>query len=371
MTIRIGIIGAGAIVEHAFLPGFAAPGSPQAACASADWFFDGCPGAQVVMLASRGRERLERLADKFGVPAVTTDWRGLIESRDLDAVCVATPNYLHHPMTVAAARAGKHVLVEKPMALTMEQARDMVNAADKAGVLLMVHQNQRFAPEHEVAKQIVDSGILGPILSMRARWSHAGPENWSPTGAWFFSKAEAGHGAMFDLGIHKFDLMRFMTRFEVAEVSAFTAALAKRIEVEDQGVAALRFTSGALGVVEASWASPPNENSIKLYGTRGSLQVGLESDPRVSASFEKHPEDAGRLPAGEWQGERYLPRVPGASRLGGPFRHFVDCITTGRECIASGADNLKSLEIALAAFRSAVEGRVIRLPLPGEEVGRA
>jgi predicted dehydrogenase len=364
MTVRIGIIGVGAIAERAFLPGFAEPDSPEAARALPDWNFNGCPDARVVMLASRNLQKVRSVATEFHVPRVSTDWRELVANPDVDAVCVTTPNYLHCEMTAAACRAGKHVLVEKPMALALHEADEMIAEAEKTSVVLMVQQTQRFFPVHEVAKQIVDAGAIGQTLSLRARWSHGGPEYWSPGGKWFFERAKAGSGALFDLGIHKFDLMRFLTGKEAVEVSAFTATLAKEIEVDDYAVAILRFADGALGVVEASWASSPPENSCKLYGTKGNLQVGLDSAYPISVEFDMRPDDLNPiLPPGTWQGARYIPNVPKQSVSGGPFRHFADCIRTGCACIAAGADNRKSLEIMLAAIQSQETGRAARLPI--------
>lgn len=366
LTLKIGIIGAGAIAERAFLPGFAEPGSPEAARGLSDWNFDGCPDARVLMLASKSAEKAKRVAAEFHVPRASDDWRELVASPDLDAVCVTTPNYLHCEMTAAACRAGKHVLVEKPMALSLQEVDEMIAAAEKAGVVLMVQQSQRFFPVHEVAKQILDSGTVGRILSVRARWSHGGPENWSPEGKWFFEKSKAGGGALFDLGIHKFDLLRFLTGKQAVEVCAFSATLAKDIQVDDYAATILRFADGALGVVEASWSSRPNENSIKLYGTRGNLQVGLEPDHPISVEFEARPDPVPLLPPGAWDDSRFLPDVPKQSVTGGPFRHFADCIRNGIPCIASGADNRESLQMMLAAAESQASGQVVRLPLGNE-----
>lgn len=367
-TIRIGIIGAGAIARYAFIPGFAEPDSDAAKSAQADWFHNGTPNARVMAIASRTWEKAEQLAHDFEIPRVYEDWRALVADPELDAISITTPNYLHAEMTVTACEHGKHVLVEKPLGMNMPEARAMVDAAKRANVVLMVHQNQRFFPVHEVAKQIVDTGILGNILSLRARWSHAGPEFWSPEGAWFFDPARAGHGALFDLGIHKFDVIRYLTGKEAAEVSAFTATLDKPIQVEDNGFAILRFIDGTLGCVEASWTSVPNENSVRLYGTRGYLQVGSDSTYPVSAHFPARPQADVPLPPGEWvssqeAGEIFVPHIPSVSATGGTFRHFVDCITTGIPCIASGADNLKSFGLALAAFESAEKGCAVKLNL--------
>lgn len=364
MAIRIGIIGIGAIAERAFLPGFAEPGSPEAGRALPDWNFDGCPGARVVMLASRNYARVSRIAAEFHVPQVTTDWHELISSPLVDAVCVTTPNNLHYEMSTAASRAEKHVLVDKPMALSLDDADEMIEEAEKTRTLLMVNQTQRFFPVHEAAKQIVNAGSLGRVLSMRARWSHSGPEHWSPDGRWFFQKEQAGAGALFDLGIHKFDLMRFLTGKEAVQVSAFTATLAKEIEVDDYAAAIIRFADGALGVVEASWSSSPAENSMKMYGTKGNLQIGLDADYPMTLEFDaRRDESISPTIPGNWLGSRFIPQVPTQSVVGGPFRHFVDCIQTGRACISPGSDNRRSLEIMFASARAQDTARAVSLPL--------
>lgn len=362
----IGIIGAGAIAHYAFLPGFAEPDSPQARIAMPDWYHNGCADTRVVAIASRTRAKADALAREFHVPRVYDDWRAMLRDDEIDAVCVTTPNDLHYEMTVAACRAGKHVFVEKPLALNMQQARAMVDAARENNVLLMVHQNQRFFSVHESAKQILDANILGPILTLRARWSHAGPEHWSPDGVWFFDSERAGHGALFDLGIHKFDLIRYLTKKEAGEVSAFIGTLDKNISVEDNGVAILKFTDHTLGVVEASWTSPPNENSTRLYGTRGYLQILSDATYPLTVHFaERDYARTAPLPNGAWVSETiFAPHIPATSVTGGMFRHFAECILTGRACIASGAENLKSFEMCLAAFASAGTERAIALPLP-------
>lgn len=371
MTLRIGIIGVGAIAERAFLPGFAEPDSPEARRSMPDWNYNGCPDTRVVMLASRNQKNAARVATEYSVPRVTGDWHELVSSPDIDAVCITTPNYLHHEMAVAAARAGKHVLVEKPMALSLRQADEMIETAKASHRVLMVQQTQRFLPVHELAKQLIDSGAIGRVLSIRARLSHGGPEHWSPSGQWFFEKRLAGAGALYDLGIHKFDLIRFLTGKEAALVSAFTATLAKEIEVDDSAVAIMKFADGAFGVVEASWASSPQESSCKVYGTKGNLQVGLDSSIPISIDFDEPPDKSGTvLPPGKWEGTRFVPNVPVQSALGGPLRHFADCIRLGIKCIASGADNRNSLEIMLAAARSQETGQIVQLPIDADSPPR-
>ncbi|MGV2806767.1 gfo/Idh/MocA family oxidoreductase, partial [Clostridium perfringens] len=127
-----------------------------------------------------------------------TDYQELLKNEKLDAVSVCTPHYLHAPMSIAAANAGLHVLVEKPMATTAEEGELMIEAARKNGVYLMVGHNQRLMPPHVKAKEILDSGKLGKVLTFRTSFGHGGPESWSRDGrdSWVFRKEEAIMGAM-------------------------------------------------------------------------------------------------------------------------------------------------------------------------------
>ena len=133
--------------------------------------------------------------------AVYTDYKDLLKNKDIDAVSVCSPNRFHGVVTLAALKAGKHVLVEKPMAMSLVEARSMVAAAKKAKKLLMVNQSQRKYAAHVKAKEVMDSGIMGKVLHVTAMFGHEGPEFWSPTGKWFFKKKEARFGAMADLGV--------------------------------------------------------------------------------------------------------------------------------------------------------------------------
>ena len=158
----------------------------------------------------------------------------MLKDSELDAVTVATPNYLHAPITIAALQAGCHVNVEKPMACSTVEAERMVSAAKKAKKLLNVNQSQRRFPPHVKAKEVMDSGILGKVLHLTAMFGHAGPEFWSPTGKWFFRKKEARFGAMADLGVHKADLIRF----DRGELSSSTKAMAALFSESGMAVAA-------------------------------------------------------------------------------------------------------------------------------------
>ena len=162
--------------------------------------------------------------------AVWPDMLALLKDPNVDAVIVAGPNSMHAGQSVEALNAGKHVLCEKPMATTREDARAMIDAAKKNGKYLMIGQNQRLMPPHIRAKIILQSGRLGKVLAFRTAFKHPGPEGWSvdASKSWFFKKGQAFMGVTGDLGVHKADLMRCLLGQEFTDVGGFISTLDKR-----------------------------------------------------------------------------------------------------------------------------------------------
>ena len=338
--VRVGVIGCGAIAEHLHVPDFAA-----------------AQEAELVAFCDMDQKRAKMLCEKYAPEAqVYADYKKMLKVGGMDAVLVCLPNRFHGPVSIAAAKAGCHVLVEKPMATSAAEAQKMIDAANKAGVLLMVNQSQRRFPVHRKAKEVIDSGILGKILHVTAMFGHSGPENWSPSGKWFFNKKEARFGAMADLGVHKADLIRYLTSKEVASVTGFYECLEKeKTDVEDNFVAALKFTDGTVGTLAASWTVKGMEaNYTILHCEKGTLQVSLQEDrplvanlvnPECTINFEIPPAptnaDAG------W-----------GLDVGGAFCRAV----LGEEApYCSGEEGKKSLEVILAAEKSANSGRTVKL----------
>ncbi|MCX7919945.1 MAG: Gfo/Idh/MocA family oxidoreductase [bacterium] len=336
MKVKVGIIGCGAIVQRVQLPKFKA-----------------CKEAEVVAVADSNEKVAKQVAAEFGVPHYYTDWKELIARGDIDAVSIATPNYLHAPMTIAAANAKKHVLVEKPITVSMRDAHAMISAAKKNNVYLMVEQVHRFRPHHEVAKELIESGIIGKITSIRGYFGHMGPEFWSPTGKWFFSKTEAVGGAMADLGIHAIDTIRYILGKEVKQVAAFIGTLEKKIEIEDNGVCILQFTDETFGTLAASWTYKPGSMQYTFYGTKGTMWVG------AGLKYDKPIVIETIAPSGI-----LLPDIPAESKFGNPYQYFVNCILKQEEPFVNGEEGAKSLEVILAAYKSSREKRFVELPLP-------
>jgi len=241
-------------------------------------------------------ERAEHYATTYGGKAYSS-YQDMLKQEKVDAVSVCTPNYLHAEVSIAAANAGAHVLVEKPMASTEAEALAMIEAAKANNVMLMVGHNQRLMPPHVKAKEILESGVLGKVLTFRTSFGHPGPEGWSVDGkgSWFFRKEEAIMGAMGDLGVHKSDLIRWLLNDEVTEVGAFINTLHKEdTDVDDNATCILRMKSGAIGTLIASWTYyKGGDNSTVLWCEKGVMKIGTHEKDQViveltNGSIERH-----------------------------------------------------------------------------------
>ena len=256
--LRLGILTCGTIVTAGHLPAFAALGKDA---------------VDVVAFSSRTRATAEGAAAQWGSGAVVDDWRAVLERDDVDAVDICSPNALHAEMAIAAAQAGKHVLVEKPIAVTLAEADAMIDAAASAGVVLMAAHNVRFAAPYAAAASAVATGMLGEIVGVRAAFGHAGPQAWAPASTWFREPGVAGGGALLDLGIHVADLLRAVTGDELEEVSAFLRRTSVDA-VEEAGQVAFSLRGGGIGTFHASWVARPGpDHQLVVHGTEGSLSI--------------------------------------------------------------------------------------------------
>jgi|SaaInl7_200m_RNA_FD_contig_123_86_length_4892_multi_5_in_1_out_0_2 UDP-N-acetylglucosamine 3-dehydrogenase len=375
MKVKIGIIGCGAIVQRAYLPGFSEPDSPLAKRAMQGHFHNGCADVQVVALADINESLTAKLAEEYGVSKVYTDWQKIISDPKIDAVCVATPNYLHAEMVIAALKAGKHVLVEKPMAVSWHDVKEMVRIAKASKLALLVNHSFRYNPIYEKAREIILSGLLGEIYSIRGRFSYAGPEHWTGSATtWFLDKEMAGGGALFDAGIHAVDLIRFLVDKPVIQVGSLLGTLEKKIQAEDNSVTIMKFDDGSLGTLEASWTTRPGEIVTTVYGSEGNMLVDMgegsaslsgQQAPPLSVLFAP-PQTTYmnmKMPPGQLRIPVFIPDIDESSKVGGPYRHFVECILTDKEPISSGQDAMSSMEILFASAQSNQSQKIITLPL--------
>jgi len=321
------------------------------------------PNARLVGVASRTHERARAFAQLHGTEAYA-GLDALLADDAVDVVAVCTPSGAHLEPAVAAARAGKHVVVEKPLEVTRQRARAIVDAADDAGVRLATIFMSRFADANVALKQAVEAGTLGRLVQGDAyvKWyrSQAYYDSADWRGTWRLD----GGGALMNQAIHQVDLLLWLMG-PVEEVFAYAAtATHQRLEVEDTLVAALRYRSGALGQIAAAtslWPGRPKE--LDLHGELGSVTVRDDALVRWDVR-DTDEEEAARLL------RRYGSVVTGgaADPMAISFenhrRQYADllaAIDEGRPPSVDGREGLRSVELIEAIYRSVREGRPIRL----------
>ncbi|MCU9615026.1 Gfo/Idh/MocA family oxidoreductase [Caldibacillus lycopersici] len=337
--LKVGVIGCGSIARHRHLPEYQLNAA-----------------VEIVAVCDIVPERAEEMATLYHATAFT-DYQELLKSAEVDAISVCLPNYLHAPVSIAALNAGKHVLCEKPMATSKEEAEAMIAAAKANDKKLMIAHNQRFVASHQKAKEIIESGKLGKVYSFKTTFGHPGPEGWSVDGAnsWFFKKEQAFIGAMGDLGVHKADLLRYLLG-EFSEVGAFVETNAKQnTDVDDNAVCILRTADGVIGTLAASWAYVTgDDNSTTIYGEKGILK--LESDPEYSLIEEYRNGESVYHKLGKIQTNE-----DGGQSKTHVIDHFVTSILENKEPLITGEEGKKSLEIILAALESYETKKIVSL----------
>lgn len=341
--LRVGIIGCGAIAMRLHVP---------------DIYY-GKSGTLVAFCDTR-KQRAQALAAQYAPDAaIYTDHKTMLADGVCDAVIVCLPNALHAPITVDACKAGCHVFVEKPMAQSLKECDQMITAAKKAGVLLMVDQVQRLQPQNRKAKEIIDSGILGRIEHVKAMFGHSGPDNWAPWAKWFFKKDEARFGAMADLGVHKADLIRWLTGQEVKQICGFYEKYERPSStVEDNFVSALQFADGAVGTLSASWTVRGQMNDyVIIHGSKGTMKVGVFPDTPVYVELGSPRGVMAYTPA-DLDYPPYTYDESWRCDAGGAFCRA--CL--GEEPpFCTGEDARRSLEVILAAEKAADTGKTVTI----------
>lgn len=322
------------------------------------------PDAELIAVADPSRERVTAFADRFGVGTVRESAEQLVALEAVDAVYVAVPNFLHAPISTMALQAGKHVIQEKPLALSLADAAPLAAAARQSGRCFMLGMNQRFAPAVQRARQLMAQGRIGRPYHCKAYWRRrAGIPR---LGSWFTRKEHSGGGGLLDIGVHMLDdALYLLDDFDVHSVSGATYAefgprglgeggwglserSGKQFDVDDFATALIRLRSGASVALEAIWAmhaARRNAMNVELYGPDGAIDTYGERLCRQQADGY-HVIDAPA--AGELT-------YPHASR----FHHFVNVIL-GREQPCVTLDQALAVQRVLdAIYASAGSGREV------------
>ncbi len=276
----------------------------------------------------------------------------------VQAISVCERNFLHAEVSIKALEKGISVLCEKPMALTLADAQAMIDTAAKTGAKLMIDQSQRYSRPHIKAKEVLASGVLGKIYAIQTTFAHPGPEGWSKTSEWFFNKSISGFGPLADLGVHKCDLVRFLTGLEAVKVNAVKTTLEKPGTVEDNSQAIIEMSNGALCMVATSWTCHGTEdNSFTAFCENGVLRLNVEpGDPVVVYHKDKakgrESFDVGTIQANT-EDKWYL----------GVIQDFVDAVLDRKPLPITGEDGYKALEMVVAMEQSIESGAWVTLPV--------
>lgn len=361
--VRFGVIGIGAIARLSHVPAI-----------------QKIPETQLVAICRRTRKEADRLAKTWKVEEVYYNYEDLVRSPNVDAVIIATPPAYHMEETIAAAEEGKHVFCEKPMAINLKEAREMVKACNENKVKLQIGFNQRFWNQIKIAKKLIDGGLIGKIKGFHTTYG----EKWDlyPSDTDYLDHLElAGGGCLMDMGIHRIDLARLLVG-EIEEVCAEIKHSASPAKLDDNTWILCNFSNGATGCIATDKFSPTAPNETALFGTEGTIYLSSETfNPFQSVPLavftEKsrdqipdivlkyfYPTFFTQSPERRWisivppKDDPYLAQL----------KAFCESILHGKEPLVTGEDGIKSLEVALAAYKSAKEKRWIKLPLKEEIV---
>ncbi len=321
------------------------------------------PGATVTACCAGHPDRARTFATELGIPSVAADHAELAARDDVDVVAVCAPNHLHHPVAIAALEAGKHVIVEKPLALSLEEGRSIITTAARVGRGVAYAENLCFAPKYERARAILDAGELGRVGFVKQVEKHDGPHT-----RWFYEAATAGGGALLDMGCHSIELVRWLLGKPAvtsvwAHMATWRHAERSRTDLEDHVVLHLAFEGGATALLEAGWTLLGGMASdLEVQGTDGVLKADLLLDGSGMKLYREAGDEPGwRSVDADWHRQNGYPQQ---------LAHFLDCFESGETPRESAEDGLACLEVMLAAYESARTGATVTLPFRPSGVAR-
>lgn len=342
MTLKVGVIGSGAISELVHLPAYR-----------------GDPRVDLVGVCDINEGRAKRIAKQFDVKTYFTDYSELLEQEEIDAVSICTPNHLHREQAIAAAGAGKHILLEKPMAMNIKECDEILRVCKKADVKLMIGANVKFDPLNQKVKNIIDEGIIGKIFHITSHLAFGGPyEAWPSVSEWFFDEDKVGGGCLIDLGSHTFDFFRWIAG-DVSSVCAIGGSIRGKGKGEDNVMVLLTFKNNALGEFDASWTYKGVLQSTEILGSEGGIFIG-QPPSSVSIYTEKKIPDTLR---GTIQLQTPITAAEILAFTKKKIVNFVDAIVEDEDPMVTGEDGRAAVEIVQAGYESMRTGKKIGLPL--------
>lgn len=325
--------------------------------------------AEVVAVASPTKGNADAFAKRHAVPRSYSDYRELLGDKDVEMISITAPNRLHAQITIDAAEAGKHVVCEKPLCMTLEEADAMIAACKKAGVLLLYAEELFFAPKYVKAKQMADEGAFGRVHLVKQSEKHSGPHS-----DWFWDVEQSGGGAVMDLGCHGIAFCWwFLGKHKVKSVYSqmSTQVNAGRTQGDDEAITIIEFANGAIGMVESSWNRPGGmDDSIEVFGDKGQTYADMlmgnalptYSEVGFGYAVEKAATTKGwTYPVFEEHWNYGFPQE---------MRHFARCVRGKETPISDGEAGRVVQEVLYAAYASAGLGQKITLPFRPKGVAK-
>ncbi|MGC8927971.1 MAG: Gfo/Idh/MocA family protein [Myxococcota bacterium] len=316
-------------------------------------------GAEVVAIADVDKKRRGAFAKKNSLRFQFESLKEMAESDEVDIITLGVPNYLHKEFALTCLKNGKHVIIEKPLCLTLEEADEIIESSKRNKKFAFYAEELCFIPKFVRAKEIVDAGGVGKPYMIKEWEKHAGP--YSP---WFFKRETAGGGIMMDMGCHAIEFARwFLNKPKVKSVYAqVNLVLHKKItKLDDNVIILIEFENGVIANLEASWALKGGMDSVmECYGTEGVIYADLLRGGGIKCfserGFTNDPKESRgwTFPEYDWNYQNGYPQE---------MQHFVDCILYNKKPIESAEDGKVVLEIMIAAYLSAATGRKIEFPL--------
>jgi len=316
--------------------------------------------ARLVAVTSQREEKAKQFASKWGLKLWYTDYRLMLQEADMDAVIVSTPHHLHYPMAMEAMKTARHTLVDKPMAINLSEADEMINEARKRNVKLGVNLQSRFDPTLRKIKDAVDGERFGRVILGEAVVEWFRTQEYYDGSPWRGKWATEGGGALINQAIHTIDLLLWIIgppRYLWAQIDT----VAHEIEVEDLAVATVRFENGALGVVQGSTATYPGlPTKLEIHGTRGMVLIEGESLRRWSVMGEEEIITEG---AKEGLKSWARPELVPATNHAFLIKDFAQAVLEDRQPYVNGVEGRRSLELIMAIYKSGETQTVVRFPL--------
>ena len=331
--------------------------------------FKSVPEAEVVAVASPPPGQAKAFAGERGIPKAFQDYRDLLALKEVDVVTLGIPNYLHAPVAIDAAKAGKHVICEKPLCRTLEEADRMIDACRKAGVLLMYAEELCFAPKYVRARQLAEEGALGRVFLVKQSEEHFGPHM-----PWFWDVEKSGGGVLLDMGCHSIEYARWL--FGKPKVKSVFAGMGTYVhgdktKGEDHSFCIVEYEGGRTALAENSWAKQGGvDDRCEIYGSKGFTRADLlrgsslltYSETGYGYAVEK---------AATTQGYTFT-MFEELWNYGFPqeMAHFVRCVQGKETPVETGEDGREVLKIIYAAYESAGTGRRIAWPYEPRHVDK-